>query len=156
MLKAILLTAAVASAAAFQRIPLNKLESQRSLNLVRPTPQELGAKYTGDAPVAIHNYQDAQYYGPITLGGQSFNVIFDTGSSNLWVPNKNCTNKLDCLFHKKYDSSKSSTYKPDGRKFQIMYGSGPVSGVLGVDDVSVAGVTAKGQGMASSTASSAS
>lgn len=148
MLKAITLLTAVAGAAAFQRIPLNKLESQRSLNLVRPTPQELGAKYTGDAPVAIHNYQDAQYYGPITLGGQSFNVIFDTGSSNLWVPNKNCTNKLDCLLKHKYDSSKSSTYKADGRAFAIQYGSGPVSGVLGVDSVSVGGITANDQGFA--------
>ena len=41
MLKAITLLTAVAGAAAFQRIPLNKLESQRSLNLVRPTPQEV-------------------------------------------------------------------------------------------------------------------
>merc|ERR1712166_912951 len=76
------------------------------------------------------------------------NVIFDTGSSNLWVPNKNCTNKLDCLLKHKYDSSKSSTYKEDGRIFKIMYGSGPVSGVLGIDDVTVGGVTAKSQGFA--------
>merc|ERR1712028_196821 len=87
-------------------------------------------------------------YGPITLGGQAFNVIFDTGSSNLWVPNKNCTNKLDCLLKHKYDSSKSSTYKEDGRIFKIMYGSGPVPGVLGIDDVTVGGVTAKSQGFA--------
>ena len=48
----------------------------------------------------------------------------------------------------KYDPSKSSTYKADGRAFAIQYGSGPVSGVLAVDDVTVGGVTAKGQGFA--------
>jgi len=142
----------VASATAdFIRIPLNKMPNQgpeqRLMNDLA-TPAQRGEKYSAAAPVAIHNYQDAQYYGPITLGGQPFNVIFDTGSSNLWVPNKNCTNKLDCLLKHKYDSSKSSTYKADGRVFDIRYGSGPVSGVLAVDDVTVGGVTAKGQDFA--------
>jgi hypothetical protein len=37
-------------------------------------------------PVVINDFSNAQYYGPIAVGtpGQVFNVIFDTGSSNLW------------------------------------------------------------------------
>jgi cathepsin D len=155
MLQALtLLTIAASATADFIRIPLNKMPNmgpeQRLMNNLA-TPAERGMKYAADAasaPVAIHNYQDAQYYGPITLGGQDFNVIFDTGSSNLWVPNKNCTNTLDCLLKHKYDSSKSSTYQADGRIFKIMYGSGPVSGVLAVDTVTVGGVSAKSQGFA--------
>jgi len=91
--------------------------------------------------VVLHDFQNAQYYGPITVGGQEFQVIFDTGSSNLWIPSKECGK--GCGTHALYDHSASKEYSEDGRKFHIEYGSGPVDGYLSTDTVSVGSVTVK-------------
>ncbi|TMW59477.1 hypothetical protein Poli38472_004546 [Pythium oligandrum] len=83
--------------------------------------------------VVIRDFQNAQYYGEVQIGtpGQTFTVIFDTGSSNLWVPNRKFGS------HHIYDHAKSSTYKANGTEFNIMYGSGPVSGYVSQDAVKV-------------------
>eukprot|EP00310_Coccolithus_braarudii_P016562 CAMPEP_0183343914 /NCGR_PEP_ID=MMETSP0164_2-20130417/9729_1 /TAXON_ID=221442 /ORGANISM="Coccolithus pelagicus ssp braarudi, Strain PLY182g" /LENGTH=377 /DNA_ID=CAMNT_0025514839 /DNA_START=11 /DNA_END=1144 /DNA_ORIENTATION=- len=125
---------AVAASAGFHRVPLTKrtptLEhSVDNYNLLK-------AKYglSGDAVnVPISNYVNAQYYGPISIGtpGQEFSVVYDTGSSNLWVPSSQCA----LCNHKKYQSSQSSTYHANGTKFNIRYGSGSLSGFLSEDKV---------------------
>lgn len=90
----------------------------------------------------IKDYANAQYFGTVSIGSppQSFQVIFDTGSSNLWVPKVGCTHcGLPFIAKKsKYDHSKSSTYQEDGKDFDIMYGSGSVSGFFSADDVTLA------------------
>lgn len=140
----LLSSAAVASA--IITVPIKKMASMaeiyRDNGLTYTGPS--GAKYTGDDDVPIHDYQNAQYYGPISVGtpAQTFNVIFDTGSSNLWIPGKTCTN---CGSHPTYDSSKSSTYHANGTAFNIQYGSGPVSGFLSEDAVDVGGAKAPAQ-----------
>ncbi|XP_035930686.1 cathepsin D [Halichoerus grypus] len=143
-----------APAAALVRIPLHKFTS------IRRTMSELGgpvedliakgpiSKYAhgvpsvtgGPIPEILKNYMDAQYYGEIGIGTppQCFTVVFDTGSSNLWVPSIHCK-LLDvaCWIHHKYNSGKSSTYVKNGTSFDIHYGSGSLSGYLSQDTVSV-------------------
>lgn len=153
---ALILLLAVVATADIVRIPLqplHKTDAQKQLyfNMMKEineggenqiTAQRL-IKYlgAGTADDPIHNYQDAQYYGEIQLGtpAQSFQVIFDTGSSNLWVPSSDCKT-FSCALHSKYNASKSSTYQKDGTAFTLNYGSGSVEGHVSVDNVTIAGL----------------
>jgi hypothetical protein len=98
-----------------------------------------------DGSIVINDYENSQYYGEVALGTpeQKFNVIFDTGSSDLWVASSKCDDS--CGRHAEYDSSASSTYVANGTAFDIMYGSGPVSGFQSVDTLNMGGLLVKSQ-----------
>ncbi|XP_028108746.1 aspartic proteinase A1-like [Camellia sinensis] len=89
--------------------------------------------------ISLKNYMDAQYYGEISIGSppQKFTVIFDTGSSNLWVPSSKCIFSIACLLHPKYKHTKSKSYHKIGKSCAIHYGSGSVKGFLSQDNVGV-------------------
>merc|ERR1712144_48176 len=132
------------------RVPLTKMDKTVSQEL-----RAEGYTYTGkpqdlqivgdDHDVTFTDFQNAQYYGPITIGTppQKFNVIFDTGSSNLWIPSGSNWQPLN--FHNKYDNTKSSTYVKNGTSFAIQYGSGSLTGFVSQDTVTMGGVTIKNQ-----------
>ena len=48
---------------------------------------------------------------------------------------------LPCWYHATYDSKKSSTYKKDGEKFDITYGSGGVKGTVSWDTAKIGDVS---------------
>uniref|UniRef100_A0A671WM20 Cathepsin D n=1 Tax=Sparus aurata TaxID=8175 RepID=A0A671WM20_SPAAU len=146
---------------ALVRIPLKKFRSiRRELTDSGRTAEELLAgkhstKYNfgfpssnAPTPETLKNYLDAQYYGEIGLGTppQLFTVVFDTGSSNLWVPSVHCS-LLDiaCLLHHKYNSAKSSTYVKNGTAFAIQYGSGSLSGYLSQDTCTIGDIAVEKQ-----------
>jgi len=102
-----------------------------------------------DSNAVIKDYMNAQYYGTISLGtpGKSFKVIFDTGSSNLWLPRDGCSHcGIPIIAPKtKYNPNQSSTYSEDGADFQITYGSGSVSGKFGIESLEMGGIAVTDQ-----------
>jgi len=106
----------------------------------------------GPHHVPLSNFMNAQYFTEIQIGtpAQTFKVILDTGSSNLWVPSTKCTS-IACFLHTKYDSSASSTYKENGTEFSIQYGSGSMEGFVSSDTLTIGDVSIKNQDFAEAT-----
>ncbi|KAL1945921.1 hypothetical protein VTO73DRAFT_1923 [Trametes versicolor] len=92
----------------------------------------------------IDQASDSSYIGTVQIGTppQTFKVVLDTGSSDLWVPATNC---LSCGQTPPFDSTQSSTLQQvtsasgSSQSVRIRYGSGQVQGILVSDTVSMAG-----------------
>ncbi|CAG8780928.1 885_t:CDS:2, partial [Racocetra fulgida] len=99
----------------------------------------------GEAQEPMSDYSnDIGYYGPATLGGQKFNLLFDTGSADLWVPQINYNNGMPTT-HNTFNPDKSSTFKTNHKRFSINYGSGNTSGISATDVFEIAGFTIRKQ-----------
>ncbi|KAL4785707.1 aspartic peptidase domain-containing protein [Aspergillus varians] len=172
-MKASLLTASVllgCASAEVHKLKLNKvpLAEQFITRNIADHANALGQKYMSqfqqhvldDEPanamgrhdLLVDNFMNAQYFSEIQLGSppQTFKVVLDTGSSNLWVPSSEC-GSIACYLHQKFDSSSSSTYKKNGSEFAIKYGSGSLSGFVSQDNLQIGDLKIKGQDFAEAT-----
>jgi len=102
---------------------------------------KMSARANGEK-VDVKDYMNTQYFVNVDIGtpAQTFKVVPDTGSSNLWIYSHDCWS-VPCWTHATYDKSKSSTYTKDGQDFVIEYGSGGVQGTVSQDVVHFGGAT---------------
>ncbi|XP_061263622.1 pregnancy-associated glycoprotein 1-like [Bos javanicus] len=86
----------------------------------------------------LRNIRDLFYMGNITIGTppQEFLVVFDTGSSDLWVPSDFCTSPA-CSKHFRFRHLQSSTFWLTNKTFSIEYGSGTMEGIVAHDTVRI-------------------
>ncbi|XP_032918791.1 pepsin A-like [Catharus ustulatus] len=155
-MKLLLLLTLVGLAQGFQtRVPLRKMKSLRQRlqeqglleSYLKQHPYNLAAKYfPGIAVEPLENYMDDEYFGTISIGtpAQEFTVVFDTGSSNLWVPSVFCSSPA-CRNHNRFNPAESSTFLSTNDTLFIAYGTGSMTGILGYDIVNVAGINVRNQ-----------
>lgn len=97
--------------------------------------------------IHLRNPNLISYYGSILIGEppQRFEVLFDTGSEDLWIPSIDC--QVDeCSWRSQYDPDYSETFKSvDGETFRIRYLKGDVSGRIGKDIVQIGHATVRNQ-----------
>jgi hypothetical protein len=132
--------------------------NQVTLSLTKRKLYPISQRSTGT--VNFKNDGGLVYTADISIGtpAQTFNVMFDTGSSDTWVYSNTCLKRKksrtrSCRAHKRYNKLLSSTYtkvnkkrrKKKPLKFRIEYGSGEVSGDVGADKIEFGGLTIRNQ-----------
>ncbi|KAG1735967.1 aspartic peptidase domain-containing protein [Suillus lakei] len=107
------------------------------------------SKRANTAAVPITDEQnDSSYSGVVSIGTppQDFDLILDTGSSDLWVATSSCSScetlsSCTSCASTEFTTSKSSSFQSSGTPLQINYGSGSVQGATAQDTVSFGGFT---------------
>ncbi|KAK7420549.1 hypothetical protein QQX98_002748 [Neonectria punicea] len=84
---------------------------------------------------------DVTYVAPVVIGGKTWNLIVDTGSSNTW-----CGAQTSC--------EATSTGKSTGGTVSVTYGSGSFSGKEYTDKVSFGGLSVASQSIGAATSAS--
>jgi hypothetical protein len=92
-------------------------------------------KYVHDYKLHLSQISNSQYVGSVSIGSppQQFDVIFDTGSSTLWVDSDECTSR-SCQYHRKFSPVKSTTYVETDTGMTVEFGTGSIDGFFATDD----------------------
>ncbi|KAK7692175.1 hypothetical protein QCA50_003796 [Cerrena zonata] len=146
-------------------LPLNRRSLHHNLTLEKITAaaDNLRFKYGIKSAVekrqgqsaaipVINQRTDSSYLGNVAIGTppQTFSVVLDTGSSDLWVASSSCPSCDSDT--PRFDPSKSSTVArtqttSGDTEVDIHYGSGQVAGIVATDTVTMGGFTNSKQTM---------
>ncbi|KAK3293451.1 uncharacterized protein B0H64DRAFT_345970 [Chaetomium fimeti] len=100
---------------------------------------------TPTAPNSAGIYQygpDYSYFIRVQVGEaqQPFYMLLDTGASNTWIMGSDCESDA-CHLHDTFDPSSSKSWRTKNKGFTIQYGSGNLTGSVGQDTATFAGIT---------------
>ncbi|KAJ4147258.1 hypothetical protein LMH87_001794 [Akanthomyces muscarius] len=167
LLKSILAYASLASAAAVPIVPSVNFAGEKGRFSVNLKYNEnfqrgarvpsLGARDDGSGTTPAYNSKsrpDAEYYAELLVGtpSQTLNLLFDTGSSDLWLFGADAQGDIDPGQAQWNHSESSTATLVKNGKWDIGYldGSG-AKGTIYKDTVSIAGATVANQGVESAT-----
>lgn len=105
-----------------QSIPLFRVPRQHTTN-----PPSLFS-----SNISVSDINGFAYLARMDIGAQSFLVLLDTGSSDLWIVSSSCTED-DCQSVPKYQPTPSLDLSPQA--FELQYLLGEVSGVIGTETI---------------------
>ncbi|RDL41713.1 uncharacterized protein BP5553_01692 [Venustampulla echinocandica] len=124
----------------------------------RPITQELkrGAGQRGTV-TSVNKNNDAYWVSPVDIDGQIVNLIFDTGSSDLWVFSTELSTNSSSG-HNVFSPLKSPSWKLlPNETWDTEYGDGSyASGLVGLNKVSIGGAVVESQAVEIATNVSAS
>uniref|UniRef100_A0A8D2IYJ6 Peptidase A1 domain-containing protein n=1 Tax=Varanus komodoensis TaxID=61221 RepID=A0A8D2IYJ6_VARKO len=94
----------------------------------------------------LYDYMNAQYYGEVSIGTppQTFTVVFDTGSSNFWLPSIYCSSDA-CRCHRMFKPFLSQSYAFGGQVFSLEYGTGSLMCIASREKVQIGNITIENQ-----------
>ncbi|KAI6234001.1 Peptidase A1 domain-containing protein [Aphelenchoides fujianensis] len=135
--------------------PPPSLAGVRYFRNSRASPSRAGTFNTGGQNFT--DYTDLFYAGNITIGTppQSFQVLFDTKSADLWVLDDSCTDPKVCdgqndpqygtWTKQKFHKNQSSTFQKNGAGFDGYADGSSVHGYVGVDTLILGGISVSNQ-----------
>ncbi|KAM3146083.1 hypothetical protein pb186bvf_001740 [Paramecium bursaria] len=123
-----------------ERILTIKLhKNNHDINLQLLNPNRYNHLTTNTSFVNMKNFYNAQYFGNISLGSppQTFSVLFDTGSSYIWVASPCCKGCSGAGIDDFFDCRTSKTCIESKQEVILKYGSGKADAYIYYDNFKI-------------------